>query len=1036
MPGFQRSPFNLRPAPLRRTSGGFALLITLTLLAFVVLLLVGLAAYTRIETAISGNTQKQAQARQNALLALDVAVSQLQKNAGPDRIVTATADGFSGVAGTRHYTGVWDNTNVSASPVWLVSGSETGAINVTVAPAVAQRAELVGAKTSGVANDVVARLMPVTTVGVPGVTGPATIGNYAWWIGDQGVKAPVGLGDNTASVNYPPWTESGATDLRDRIRQQISLGAGAADSATGAPVFEPRDTANAPLAKNLTTTNQLAFLKTSSGAAVGLATLRQNYHAWSPNNFNVLASTAPASAGLRRDLSLDPMLLGTAFAVWADYKSYMEDPASPVAPAPLQAYGTDPIRRRYFMQPSTSAYGIAPVLSFFGLSFSFRNNSSNSGLEVASRCVVGLWNPYTAALVPENLELVITGGLPEVLVVDSVGLPRTVRLQPLLGAGLGLKFLLPFTANNTDADRSSWLPGRVYNWSASSAAGQTGAIGNAMEFYVRDSTPASGGSGVIWPVGPPLSANTSALPASRQCFIGLPTTLTIELRRASDGAKIAEFNSAKFDAILLGTNPIATDAKSFDFAFIFRLPDRSELPSGATATWLQAPGRDPREASFPASGYIVPGGNGNLAEQFGGPSKSQFTSSYPDQLLDRATNSYSYNEDVPVFEFPRAPLLSLGTLQHLAISGSPPFAVGNPWGVDTKLNSIRSGEIFDQFFFSGLVNGVNPSGAGAALTLPNTLLRVIPRTAAGNSVSVADDIKSSVWTSRFLLSGGAFNLNCVNEDAWGAVLRGVRFPGSSTFNYLDASFLTGTSGDISTQPGATDSAQFFRFSQSAQEVFKSDKPVLGVTHAASTTPPTVGTDIIPNPPSSANTHLFRQGMKVLSPALVTALSQKIVQFTKRKFQASASEGGPFRTMDEFLSPNPLFADGNGTPRSLLEAAIADAATAGGESVNGFVTEFSSQFLTQGDIMTALAPVLFPRSDTFVIRTYGEAVNPATGLSEGKAWCEATVQRVPDYFDPAADTADTAPAALTSTLNQTYGRRFKVVSFRWLTRSDI
>ena len=86
-------------------------------------------------------------------------------------------------------------------------------------------------------------------------------------------------------------------------------------------------------------------------------------------------------------------------------------------------------------------------------------------------------------------------------------------------------------------------------------------------------------------------------------------------------------------------------------------------------------------------------------------------------------------------------------------------------------------------------------------------------------------------------------------------------------------------------------------------------------------------------------------------------------------------------------------------------------------------------------MTALAPVLFPRSDTFVVRTYGEAVNPATGATEGRAWCEATVQRVPDYFDP-ADPAETAPAALTSTLNQTFGRRFKIVSFRWLTRSDI
>jgi hypothetical protein len=119
--------------------------------------------------------------------------------------------------------------------------------------------------------------------------------------------------------------------------------------------------------------------------------------------------------------------------------------------------------------------------------------------------------------------------------------------------------------------------------------------------------------------------------------------------------------------------------------------------------------------------------------------------------------------------------------------------------------------------------------------------------------------------------------------------------------------------------------------------------------------------------------------------------------------------------------------------SLLEKAIEAA------GINSTVAEFSSQWLTQGDLLTALAPVLFPRSDTFLIRTYGEAVNPTTGATEARAWCEATVQRGPDYFDPSAATGDApevAPAALKSTLNQTFGRRFKIVSFRWLTRSDL
>jgi hypothetical protein len=171
-------------------------------------------------------------------------------------------------------------------------------------------------------------------------------------------------------------------------------------------------------------------------------------------------------------------------------------------------------------------------------------------------------------------------------------------------------------------------------------------------------------------------------------------------------------------------------------------------------------------------------------------------------------------------------------------------------------------------------------------------------------------------------------------------------------------------------------------------------------------------------------------MITLDADKVTALAAQIVALVRAR---NAPGGpGPFRSLAEFLSPSADTLDATGGQISLLEKAIADAAI--NVDPDGNPIEFSSQFLTQADIMTALAPVLFPRSDTFVIRTYGEAVNPATGATEGKAWCEATVQRIPEYFDP-ADDATVAPADLNA-INQTYGRRFKVVSFRWLTRSDI
>ena len=82
------------PPAGRRPKEGFALLIVVTMLAFIVILLVGLAAYSRIETSIAGNSQRQAQARENARLALNVALGQLQRYAGPDARATATAHNF------------------------------------------------------------------------------------------------------------------------------------------------------------------------------------------------------------------------------------------------------------------------------------------------------------------------------------------------------------------------------------------------------------------------------------------------------------------------------------------------------------------------------------------------------------------------------------------------------------------------------------------------------------------------------------------------------------------------------------------------------------------------------------------------------------------------------------------------------------------------------------------------------------------------------------------------------------------------------
>ena len=104
---------------------------------------------------------------------------------------------------------------------------------------------------------------------------------------------------------------------------------------------------------------------------------------------------------------------------------------------------------------------------------------------------------------------------------------------------------------------------------------------------------------------------------------------------------------------------------------------------------------------------------------------------------------------------------------------------------------------------------------------------------------------------------------------------------------------------------------------------------------------------------------------------------------------------------------------------------------------GSASAFAPQFLTQADILSTIGAGLAGRSDTFTIRTYGEVVNPVDSTITARAWCEAVVQRTPEYLDNTAATGDPDPEKIpTATVNRTMGRRYKIVSFRWLSAEDI
>lgn len=100
------------------------------------------------------------------------------------------------------------------------------------------------------------------------------------------------------------------------------------------------------------------------------------------------------------------------------------------------------------------------------------------------------------------------------------------------------------------------------------------------------------------------------------------------------------------------------------------------------------------------------------------------------------------------------------------------------------------------------------------------------------------------------------------------------------------------------------------------------------------------------------------------------------------------------------------------------------------------------YVTQADLLKGIGNQLTPRSDTFTIRAYGDAVDPNTGQVIARAWCEAVVMRTPNYVDP-TDSPDSfhvdqegLSSHTLSEINKKYGRQLKVISFKWLSKDEI
>ena len=189
------------------------------------------------------------------------------------------------------------------------------------------------------------------------------------------------------------------------------------------------------------------------------------------------------------------------------------------------------------------------------------------------------------------------------------------------------------------------------------------------------------------------------------------------------------------------------------------------------------------------------------------------------------------------------------------------------------------------------------------------------------------------------------------------------------------------------------------------------------------------------------------GFRDLSDSELERIAKAIVTEVKAR--------GPFLNLADFINRRPNSSDATQRALGALQAAIDKSGinsrfTAAGRTLApADVPMFAGKdtlasepapargvgaagFLSQGALLTAFGSQITVRGDTFVIRTYGD-FRDAAGNLQARAWCEAVVQRTPEFVDP---TNPPEASASLSAVNTAFGRKFNIVSFRWLSPDEI
>ncbi|MFK7851828.1 MAG: hypothetical protein AB8D78_12705 [Akkermansiaceae bacterium] len=401
---------------------------------------------------------------------------------------------------------------------------------------------------------------------------------------------------------------------------------------------------------------------------------------------------------------------------------------------------------------------------------------------------------------------------------------------------------------------------------------------------------------------------------------------------------------------------------------------------------------------------------------------------------------------------PLAPPMSIGAFENAiacgltsrlnggnALSGNEPAtpaiakAIGNSWATpfvatnqvfdgDTDPSWMANNALWDQWFLSSIVDG-RSGGSSAWMndsrspkeqfrelaegtgSLRNSRYLFHPHKTPQQAVDElfdGEDFKPSAVNNlaKYLLIDGPFNVNSTSLEAWKALLTSIR----------------------------------------DQELVLSDGSQSEFDHSFGTLGYAVNTET-----SGSNSEW--SGIQNLSDSDLESLAGSIVDEVKAR--------GPFLSTADFVNRRPNSDEAEHRVVGALQAAIDnsglngrfsggdrelvaddienfDGASLVDEEITSARAIGAAGYLSQAALLTSIGSQLTVRGDSFLIRAYGDHRN-ASGEVVAQAWCEALVQRVPEYVN--SQDEPTKAENLTEA-NSVFGRRFEIVSFRWMNRDEI